>query len=289
MCSRETSNNQKIMQIPSDSALKGTFRALPPGLLLVLGGNLMAAEPPLGGDPPDDRPRWETSAGIGLTISAGNTENLLFSANLGTQRKWEQNELQFGVSGGYGESRVDVIDPVTGEITRRTDKNTDFVRGFGQYNRLFTERFYGYARADAVHDDIANVVYRVALSPGAGYYFIKDSRTTLSGELGPGYVFERTYNQQDNTYETDNYASIRLSERFEHRLSDRARVWQFAEVLPQVDDFENFIINAEVGVEADLTPKLSLRVVAQDTYDNQPAVGRKHNDFKLIAGLNYRF
>jgi hypothetical protein len=29
--------------------------------------------------------------------------------------------------------------------------------------------------------------------------------------------------------------------------------------MPQVDDFDNFIINGEVGVEADLTPKLSMR------------------------------
>jgi putative salt-induced outer membrane protein YdiY len=102
-------------------------------------------------------------------------------------------------------------------------------------------------------------------------------------------VFERNYNSQTGAHENDNYASIRISERFEHKLSDRARVWQFAEFIPQVDDLDNFIINAEVGVEADLTQSLSLRLVAQDTYDNKPVPGRKSNDFKLIAGLNYRF
>lgn len=287
---REHQTNENHMQEQTESAYwKASFRVLTPCLLLALGGNAMAADAATGAEKPEDKPKWESSVGLGLTVSAGNTENLLFSGNAGTQRKWENNELQLGVTGGYGESRVDVVDPVTGEVSRRTDKNTDFVRGFGQYNRLFTERFYGYVRADALHDDIANVMYRVTLGPGAGYYFIKNPRTTLSAEVGPGYVFERTYNQEEGTYENDEYASLRISERFEHKLSDRARVWQFAELIPQVDDFNNFIMNAEVGVEADLTTSLSLRLVAQDTYDNEPAAGRKHNDFKLIAGLNYRF
>jgi putative salt-induced outer membrane protein YdiY len=271
------------MQKTTESApWKATFRVLTPGLLLAVGGSAMAADPVAEAEPPEERPKWESTAGIGLSVSAGNTENLLFSANLGTQRSWEQNELRFGLTGGYGESRVDVTDPDTGEVRRRTDKNTDFVRGFGQYNRFVSERFFWYGRADAVHDDIANIMYRVTLSPGAGYYFIRNPRTTLSGEVGPGYVFEKTD-------ETDDYMTIRFSERFEHRLSDRARVWQFAEYLPQVDDLDNFIINAEIGVEADLTRSLSLRVVAQNTYDNEPSSGLENNDFRLIAGLNYRF
>jgi hypothetical protein len=58
-----------------------------------------------------------------------------------------------------------------------------------------------------------------------------------------------------------------------------------------VDDFNNYIINAEAGVAADLTAKknLSLSVVAQDTYNSVPAPGRKNNDLKLIASLNFKF
>jgi putative salt-induced outer membrane protein len=269
--------------------LKTGFRQLTPALVLILAATAMAGEPPEVPEEPAALPKWESTAGVGLTLSAGNSENLLISADLGTQRKWDQNELQFGATGGYGKSRVDVRDPVTGETSRRTDKNTEFIRGFGQYNRLLSERLYGYARADALRDEIANVEYRVTLSPGVGYMFIKNPRTTLRGEFGPGYVFERTYNEVANTHETDDYMSLRFSERFEHRLSERARLWQSAEFLPQVDDFNNFILNLELGIEADITQSLSLRVVAQDVYDNEPPPGRKNNDFKLLAGLNYRF
>ena len=85
------------------------------------------------------------------------------------------------------------------------------------------------------------------------------------------------------------YMALRLAERFEHKLNDRARVWQSAEFLPQVDDFSNYVIVAEVGVEADLTEKLSLRSFIQDNYDNDPARGRKKNDVRLVTALAYKF
>ena len=85
------------------------------------------------------------------------------------------------------------------------------------------------------------------------------------------------------------YVALRLAERFEYKLSDRAKIWQSLEYLPQVDRFKNYIVNGEIGVEAGLTQKLSLRAWLQDTYDNEPAAGRLKNDIKLISGVAYKF
>jgi putative salt-induced outer membrane protein YdiY len=264
--------------------------AFTPGLLLAAAGGAFAAEaPPGAAAEPEARPRWQTSAGLGFTYASGNTENMLITANIETQRRWEKNEITFGATGGYGETEVNVTDSVTGETRQETQKNTDFIRGFGQYNRLFTERLYGYFRTDALHDDIANVMYRVTLSPGAGYHFIKNDRVALRGELGPSYVFERLHDEANGTYQNDDYAALRVSERFEYKISDRARLWQFAEYLPAFEDFGNYTLNVEVGVEADLTKRMAMRVVAQNTYRSEPAPGSDENDFRLLAGLTYRF
>jgi putative salt-induced outer membrane protein len=224
------------------------------------------ASPPASVPPP---PKWERSASFGFTLTSGNSDTILFTADAQAQKKWLRDELSFGASAGYGESE-DV-------------KNNDYVKGYGQYNRLFTQRFYGYLRLDAMHDDIADVDYRFTLGPGAGYYFIKREQTRLSAELGPGFVYERQGG------ETESYLTVRLAERFEHKIKDGARIWQSAEVLPQVDDVENYVVNAELGVEAPLTKTLSLRAVLQDTYDHQPAPGRKKNDLKLITALAWKF
>ena len=213
--------------------------------------------------------RWEKSASAGLSLTKGNSDTLLFTADILAARKWTQDELSLGASISYGENN-DV-------------KNNEAMRAFAQWNHLFTERFYGYLRAEGLHDAVADIEYRVTLSPGVGYYFIKNETTRLSGEVGPGVVFEK----QGST--TREYFTARIAERFEHKLSDRAKIWQSLEFLPQIDDFNNYIINAEVGVESALTKKLSVRVYAQDTYDNEPAPGRKNNDLKLVSALAWKF
>ncbi len=217
----------------------------------------------------EKKPAWDTSAALGLTLTRGNSDTLLFTGNILTAKKWDQHELSFGADTTYGEIE--------------SEKNAESLHGFGQYNRLFTERAYGYLRLDGLHDAIADIEYRFTFSPGVGYYFIKEENTKLSGEVGPGFVTEKQGG------EASSYLTLRLAERFEHKFNDRARMWQSLELLPQISDYENFVANFELGVESSLTEKLSLRAYIQDTFDNQPAPDRKRNDLKLVTALAYKF
>jgi len=223
----------------------------------------------------DNKPKWESSAFAGLTLTRGNSDTLLGSANVLTGKKWGHNELSLGADGTYGETKL--------PGATNTTKNAESIHGFGQYNWLFGERAYGLGRVDALHDAIADVEYRVTISVGAGYYFVKTTNTVLGAEVGPGYVFEKL-GSDDNSY-----ATLRVGEKFTQKLSSHSRLWQSAELLPQVTDFSNYIVNAELGVEADINAHLSLSTVLQDTYKHHPATGRKQNDLKLIAGVKYKF
>ena len=68
-------------------------------------------------------------------------------------------------------------------------------------------------------------------------------------------------------------------------------MWETAEWLPSLKNFSHYIVNAEVGVEADLSKdkKWALRTYLQDTYNSVPAPGRKNNDLKLVAAVAYKF
>ena len=231
---------------------------------------------------------WESSAHAGVTLTRGNSKNFLGTMGVNSSRKWSKDEALLGASAGYGESTA--VNRADGE-NDVTTKSEDYIKGFGQYNYLFTERFYGGLRLDAIHDDIADVNYRFTLSPLAGYYLVKNPATTLAVEAGPSFVYEQVGGEEQS------YLGARLAERFEHKFPGGARIWQTAEIIPQVDDVENFIFNFELGVEAPLTNKVSLRAVLTDTYDNQPAevsgaAGTRtklKNDVKIVAGLAYKF
>ena len=213
---------------------------------------------------------WESSVGAGLTLTRGNSSTLLVTGNLQTHKKTPDNEIKLGADGAYGEDS--------------SVENVDTIHGFGQYNHLFTDRFYGYVRAEALHDGIADLQYRVTGGPGVGYYFLKETNTTFAGEFGVSYLNQRLGDMDDN------YAILRVAENFEHKFKRfGARFWENVEVLPQVNKFDNYLVNAEIGIESAISQTISLKTYLVDNFNNEPAAGRQKNDVKLISGISYKF
>jgi putative salt-induced outer membrane protein YdiY len=215
------------------------------------------------------KPTWESSVGFGLTLTKGNSDTLMATANFLTGKKWDKNELAFGADGTYGENNG--------------TKNAESAHAFGQYNRLLNDRLFGFGRVEGLYDALAFIDYRATVSVGLGYYFIKNDRMTLSAEVGPGWVAEKV---AGNTAE---YFTIRFAEKFEYKLNKTARIWELAEYMPQVDNWGNYLATLEVGVETSISKSLNLRTYIQDTYRSEPAPGAKENDLKLVAGVLYKF
>ena len=217
-----------------------------------------------------EKPKWETNASVGFTLTQGNNDTLLATASILSLKKWELNELSLSADGSLGE-----VEGV---------KNNETLRGTGQYNRLFTnDRTFALLNLSALHDAIADVEFRGTVSPGLGHYFFKEDKFELSGELGPGFVYEKVGGI------TDHYLSLRAAESVKYQISERARLWQKLEYIPQVDHFENYLVIAEIGIDSDLTEKLGMRFTIQDVFDNEPAAGRKSNDLRVISSLRYKF
>jgi putative salt-induced outer membrane protein YdiY len=216
-----------------------------------------------------DTNKWVSSVAAGMTLTSGTKDTLLAAINVATAKKAPHYEIKLGAGGAYGETD--------------NEKTSANAMGYGQYNYLFTERFYAGIRLDALHDSIVDIDYRFTLSPLVGYYLIKNTNAQFFVEAGPSLVVEQQGGEQDT------YAGLRLAERYERKLSDVAKVWESVEFIPQVDDFENYILTMEVGVEAALNKALALRVVFRDLYDNVPAEGAEKNEIQFIASVVYKF
>lgn len=227
---------------------------------------------------PPPKSHWESVASVDVALTRGNSRSFLATASLDTKRKWTSDEALLGAGAGYGDTTTK--DSTGAEVTTKTQ---DYLKGYAQWNHLFTDRLYAGVRVEGLHDDIADIQYRFTVSPLAGYYLIKQTNTFLALELGPSFVDQKLDDH------TDSYFGLRVAERFEHKFSTGARIWETLEWIPQVDDFNNWILNAEAGVSAPITKALDVRLVAQDNYNNQPAPGRLKNDFRLLAGIGYRF
>lgn len=251
------------------------MRRLIRAFLLTLIGLVSTSAPALDGkfgvntDPAAKKSVAVNTAALGFALTDGNRDTLLLTVDVDRFVKAPSHEWLFGGRAAYGEVE--------------NARNQQLLRGYGQYNHLFNTNWFAYGRLEGLHDGMADLLYRVTATPGAGFFVLHQPRGFWNFEAGPGLVHERF---EDRSGE---FLTARLADRFEHRLNDRARVWHWAEYLPDTGDFNDFVVNAEVGAEVAISRALSLRSTVVNTYRSEPAAGRKNNDLKLITGVSVRF
>ena len=226
--------------------------------LMVLGSGALAQEKGV----------KETTIAAGITATDGNSEITQGNATLLSTYKTSQSECRGGVEFNYG--------TISGDTTNENGKV------FAGYRRTVSDRVYGLTDITLAYDAIADIDYRLTLAPGLGYYVAKNDKTTFGVEFGPAYVWEEVSGVSDD------YFALRFADRIEHKLSDTAKIWQAAEYLPRADDFDDYLLNAEIGAEAAMNASFSLRLVASDKYDSTPAEGKQRNDLTITGAVVYK-
>ena len=220
---------------------------------------------------------WNSSLNAGLNLTRGNSKNLLANGSILSEYNKADNIFRLDIQGNYGEN---VVNKNSTNETEQT--NVQNARGIAEYQRLFSERDYGYANASLSHDRIAGIDYRGIAGPGVGRYFFKSDPLKLSTEIGVAYVSQRLIGDIKNTI------NLRVAQRIEMKLLASSKVWESIECLSAINDYGNYLVNFEIGAQAAITACLNLRVVLQDQFDSRPAPGKESNDVKLIAGVGYQ-
>jgi putative salt-induced outer membrane protein YdiY len=241
---------------------RGVYAACLLGICLSAGGQEAA-------------PADKLSVGLnfGLTLTEGNSDTMECNTALLMEAEWPQlGALRAGAEARYGESRVE----------GRRDTTVDNARAFSNARRNLSERTFVSVDVTAMYDEVAEVDYRATLGPGLGAYLIKRETTELSIEAGLSYLWEKKEGSRGD------YPVARFGERFSHVLSPTSRVCQSLDVLPKAEDFTEFLLNAEVGVEAALNSRLNVRVVVQAAHDSDPAEEVEKTDLSVIAGLGVK-
>lgn len=238
-------------------------------LALTLAMPVLAADAPAGA--------WTKSVNLGFSMTDGNSETMVVNGGAVAENKGAKNEFVVGVEGNYGEAQK-----VDSNGRTNTEANVENAKGYAKYRRLLTERTYGYLNAELMYDAIADIDYRLTVGPGIGRYFVKSDANTLAGEAGVAWIKDKVGGVEDDRF------ALRVAQNYEHKFGEKNRIWESVEYLPQLDDFDSYLLNAEIGAEAMMNSKLSLRLVAQDKYNSTPAPGKKENDVLVTAALGYK-
>lgn len=215
---------------------------------------------------------WDKSLAFGLNVTSGNSETTLANIASKIARDYEGEIWDFGLTYNYGEDK-------DRESAGEDKVNKNEFRGNASYNHMLNDTSFVGFGTKVLYDEIADIDYRVGLDPTYGYYFIKDNTYKFRLEAGPSYIFEKVGGLSDD------YLAPRVADRFDWAISCTSKIYQTAEVLMDINDSDNYIVNAEIGIEAALNATLSLVFLVRETFDNQPAADREKDDLAVITAL----
>ena len=222
----------------------------------------------------DTKTAWHGDVALGLSVTQGNSKTMTSHGSATAVKLLTDDEFRLGIDGTYSLDNFGATNETA---------NAENLHGVADYKHLFTDRFYGNLHLDAYHDDVASIQNREIVGPAAGYYFIKTDATKLNGEVGGSYEHLR------QSHSDANFATLRVGERAERALGKPAKWWESVNYYPKVDDFSQYLLVCETGVEAALNSRLMLRVVFQDNYNSKPASGKVPNDLAIISSLVWKY
>ena len=250
------------------NSLSLSFKTAVTGLvtlaLLASAQSLLASPQSL---PAETSSSWENEAAAGVSLAKGNSDNLSYNLHLLSAYELDNIEAKLGADWHYAENN-DV-------------KNTDSFKAFGEYRYLLNDRAYLGTNASYLVDDITDIDYRIDLGVVAGYYLIKNKDQKLSFETGPGYVW------QDQADITDDYMTLRFALRYEQQLAQRSKLWFSSIYTPAADDFSDYLLSAEAGIDTAINDHWAIRTAIRYQYDSTPAPDRQSGDTLLTVGLRY--
>ena len=213
---------------------------------------------------------WDKGLNVGLNLTDGNSDTLGLNAGILAERGAPEDDSRcaLGFVYNYGET----------EDVRTVDNQ----QVFAKHREVLTGNTYGYASISWLRDDIAAIDYRVIVGAGLGQYLVRNETTALGVEFGLAWIAEDVADVDVDVF------ALRFAQNLEHRFSDTARIVESVEYLPEANDFDNYLLNAEIAAEADMNEKILLRLAVQNRYDSTPAPGLEHNDVAVVAGLGYK-
>ena len=229
---------------------------------------------------------WHGSVHVAYQSARGNTYENSATVLANVNRRWEKDRVNANFGYYYSE---------TGPSKEAMEKSTDRWELEGQHDHFWVAKIYSYENARYEQDDIAGLDYRLRLGAGGGYQWLDGFNSDMTGkwsfnqEVGVAWI-KNSYVVRDPSAD-DSYATVRYAHHLLYHPKWNSGIEGFhnLEFLPQVDDWDNYLIKADVGFTTKIVMNFDLLCKIEWDYNSMPSVGRKSSDIRYIIGLGYKW
>ena len=230
---------------------------------------------------------WHGSINGAFTAARGNTYENSWSIFGNVSRRWEKD--RFNADAGYYYSETGTSD---GDDKKKT---TDRWEIHAQHDHFWLPKFYGFEMGRIERDMIKGLRARYELGIGPGYQWLDKTEFESTGKWSFNQQIAIKWTKEDREDSDDvkdnGYAALS----YEHHLNWITKWNKDLEFFhnfrydPEVDDFDKYLIRADVGFSTKLIYDFSFIAKIEWDYDSKPSDDRKKSDVRYIAGLGYKW
>lgn len=229
--------------------------------------------------------KWHGSINIAYNAARGNQYENSAAVIANVNRRWEKDRLSGDFAYNYAES---------GKSRSSSDKTSDRWLLDVKHDHFWWEKVYHYENARFERDKIQDLDSRYRLGIGGGYQWLENAEFASTGkwnlnqELGVNWIKEK-YGEGGS--KDGGFVALRYAHHFGYipKWYDNVEFFHNFEILPEADDWEKFLANADIGFTTKLVMDFDLLVKIEWDYNSQPSGDRKKSDYRYIVGLGYKW
>ncbi|NPA40658.1 MAG: DUF481 domain-containing protein [Aquificae bacterium] len=194
---------------------------------------------------------WDVHIELSFVKTSGNTKTSTFAEKLEVKREGKINRFYLKNSALFASQNGK-------ETANRFDIN-------GRWERLFTERLFGFLAAGFERDKFSGYSYKLSIGPGIGYDVLKTKKHQLKILLSTPYYYNKIENDG-----IDNYATFKGELYYQWLIRENLKLKEDASYIVDLSDTGKYFINSDTTLAVKINKHLSLGVGYKIAYQSKP-------------------
>jgi putative salt-induced outer membrane protein YdiY len=230
---------------------------------------------------PRERNYWSGYANVGGNIRSGNTDQIDYTARLGTMRRTVKNRTSFDYVGNI--TRIDSED-----TSNNHRANVD-------WDRFVSKRlFVTLVKAEWYRDPFQNVANRWTVGAGLGYEIVDTPRTSWSATAGPAWQSTAWDSVEPGDDDTSSSVAFQIGTDFGYEISDSIDYYAGYEAYFTGRESGSYTHHFDTGLVIDLIGDLDFNLSwiwdhIQEPRPLEDGSLPKKDDTRLVFGLGWSF
>ena len=220
----------------------------------------------------EEQPSWEASAGLGFSLTSGNTDTTSIATNIQVIQYLETWEMNYKFDGIKQENE--------GKST--ADNKNYAVKG--QY-KLEDETAFLFVEGKRKEDDFGPFAEQNTIALGYGQQLFESEDLLIRADIGPGY----TNYEFNETGDKDSSSIVHVAGNLKWNISESADFTQSLVFDQQLSDDKNLMVVSQSTLGAKINGSLKMTLDVKITNNSDVQEDKKKTDTITSVNLVYSF